>query len=84
MILSEATDRNTMMRMGNTLIYIGIGIVILGLLARFGMLAWFGNLPGDIRIENERSSVFIPITSMIIVSVVGSIVINVIGRWGGE
>lgn len=70
--------------MSNTLIYIGIGLVAIGVLARLGLLAWFGNLPGDVRIETERSSVFIPITSMIIVSVVGSILINVIGRWTGE
>ncbi|MCQ4306763.1 DUF2905 domain-containing protein, partial [Pseudomonas stutzeri] len=34
------------------------------------MLSWFGRLPGDIRIESERSRTFIPITSMIILSVV--------------
>ncbi|HEY5651746.1 MAG TPA: DUF2905 domain-containing protein [Acidimicrobiia bacterium] len=70
--------------MGNTLIVIGGGLVVLGILARLGWLAWFGNLPGDIRIENQRTRVFAPITSMILLSVVGSIVINLVSRWFGE
>ncbi len=68
----------------NLLIWVGLGIALIGVLARLGMLSWFGNLPGDIRIENEHSTVFVPITSMIIVSVVGSIVLNVVGRFFGE
>jgi hypothetical protein len=71
-------------RVGNTLIAIGAGLVLLGVLARLGWLSWFGNLPGDIRIENERTRIFAPITSMILLSVVGSIVINIVGRWFGE
>ncbi len=43
-------------------------------------LNWFGKLPGDIRIENERSSIFIPIISMIIISIVASILINLFKR----
>lgn len=70
--------------MGNTLIVVGGGLVVLGILARLGWLAWFGNLPGDIRIENQRTRVFAPITSMILLSVVGSIVINLVSRWFGE
>jgi uncharacterized protein HemY len=39
---------------------------------------WFGKLPGDIRIEKENSKVFFHITSMIVISVILTIVINVI------
>ena len=61
---------------------IGAGVVVLGALLRFapGVLAWFGNLPGDIRIEGENTRVFVPITSMILVSVVLTLVVNVIAR----
>ena len=69
------------MRTGNLLILTGLGLVAIGLLVRFGFFSWFGRLPGDIRLEGERSSVFIPITSMIIVSVLGSILLNVIARF---
>jgi hypothetical protein len=44
------------------------------------LLSWFGKLPGDIRIESERGKVFIPITSMIIVSIVLTIIINIFKR----
>ena len=68
------------MRAGNLLIIAGIGLAIVGVLVRFGLFNWFGRLPGDIRLESDRSSVFVPITSMILVSVVGSILLNVIAR----
>jgi hypothetical protein len=69
---------------GNTLIIVGAGLVVLGILAKFGLLSWFGNLPGDIKIQNERTTVFAPITSMILLSVVGSVLFNIVSRWFGE
>ncbi len=32
------------------------------------MITWFGHLPGDIHIKTDWSEIFIPVTSMIIVS----------------
>jgi hypothetical protein len=68
------------MRLGTVLMFAGAGLLILGALIRYapGLFSWFGNLPGDIRIEGENSSVFIPITSMVVVSVVLTIVVNVV------
>ncbi len=70
--------------MANTLIVIGAGLVALGILAKLGLLSWFGNLPGDIRIENERTTIYAPITSMILLSVIGSVLFNLVSRWFGE
>ena len=69
------------MRLGNLLMMIGAGVVVVGALVRFapGLFSWFGNLPGDVRIEGESSRVFIPITSMIVVSVILTLVVTVIG-----
>lgn len=69
------------MRFGNVLMLIGAAIVVLGALLRFapGMFSWFGNLPGDIDIQGENSRVFIPITSMVVVSVVLTVVVNLVG-----
>jgi hypothetical protein len=39
-----------------------------------------GRLPGDIRIEGENGSFYFPITTSILVSVVLTIVLNVIAR----
>ena len=68
------------MRFGNALIIVGGVLVVVGVLVRFvpGLFAWFGNLPGDVRIESENSRVFIPIASMIVVSVVLTVVANLI------
>jgi len=61
--------------MGNTLIYIGIGLIVAGIAYKFGLLNWFGNLPGDIRYKGEHTFVFIPLTSMLLLSVVFSLIL---------
>jgi len=67
---------------GRWLIGVGLAIAAIGLVLQFapGLLNWFGRLPGDIRIEHEHSKVFIPITSMILISVVLTIILNVLRR----
>jgi len=63
---------------GKLLILAGIGIVLLGMIIKFApwLLNWFGKLPGDINIQSENSRVFIPITSMIIISLLLSLIVN--------
>lgn len=68
------------MRIGNALIWLGVALVVVGVLARFGLFGWFGKLPGDIRIEGERTSFYAPITSMLLISIVGSVILNLILR----
>lgn len=57
------------------LIIIGVIFLLGGLLLHFfpNALSWFGRLPGDIRIQRDNSSFYFPITSMIIISVVLSL-----------
>jgi hypothetical protein len=61
--------------MSRSLILLGVGLVVLGLLwpwlARWGL----GRLPGDIVIERDGFRLYIPITTSIIVSVVLSLII---------
>ena len=66
--------------MGNTLIFIGIGLIVAGVAFKFGLLDWFGNLPGDIKYKGEHTFVFIPITSMLIVSALFSFVMWLMNR----
>jgi hypothetical protein len=70
------------MEMGKLLIIIGLVLVLLGLVYTWapGLLGWFGNLPGDIRKQGEHGTVFIPITSMIVISIVLSLIINLFFR----
>lgn len=64
--------------MGKWLIVIGLVLVALGLLLQFApwALHWFGRLPGDIRIESDKGRVLIPITSMLIISVLLSLILH--------
>lgn len=58
----------------------GLVMVVIGLIALAGGLSWFGNLPGDIRYRSNGTRVYIPITSMILISVVLSIGLAIIRR----
>ena len=64
--------------MARWLIIAGLVLVAVGAVVHFapGLLNWFGRLPGDIRIETERSRVFIPVTSMVLVSLVLTLLLH--------
>lgn len=66
------------MSVGKALIYLGVALCGIGMVMvyRPGLISWFGRLPGDMRIQGEGRYVFIPITSMIVVSVLLSLLIN--------
>ena len=68
--------------MARWLIITGIILIVIGLVYHFApwLLNWFGKLPGDIRIETEHSKIFIPIVSMILLSIIITILINLFRR----
>ena len=68
--------------MGKWIIYLGLALVVIGAIIQYAPWAvnWFGKLPGDIRIETGRTRVFIPLTSMIVVSLVLTVVFNLFRR----
>jgi hypothetical protein len=65
---------------GRILLVVGLLIAGVGLLAVLGLRIPFGNLPGDIRIGGENSSIVIPITTMIVISIVLTVVLNLLFR----
>jgi hypothetical protein len=69
---------------GRVMLVIGIIVAVFGgLLMVLGNLPFFknlGSLPGDIRIQGEGFSCFIPIASMILISILLTIVLNIIVR----
>jgi hypothetical protein len=67
---------------GKYLIIIGLFIVIIGVLFYFlgDKLNWFGRLPGDIKVERENFKIFIPITTMILISILLTIILNLIKK----
>lgn len=68
--------------MAKWLIIIGVAIVAIGVVLQYApwLVNWFGKLPGDIRIEGENSFVFIPITSMILISVLLTLLSSLFSR----
>jgi DUF2905 family protein len=54
---------------GLLIIGLGAAAVLIGLLVMSGGLSWFGRLPGDIRIERESVRIYVPIVSMLLISV---------------
>jgi hypothetical protein len=69
---------------GQLLFVGGLVFAVLGgllmLLGRIPFLSRLGSLPGDIRIHGEGFSCFIPIVSMILISVLLTVVLNIILR----
>jgi hypothetical protein len=65
---------------GRILLVIGVVLVIIGGLAVLGVRLPFGKLPGDIAIEGENGGIYIPIASMIVISVILTIVLNLFVR----
>jgi uncharacterized membrane protein len=63
------------------LIVVGLVLVVVGLVAWSGGLSWFGRLPGDVRVERPNVRVYIPIMSMLLVSVVLSLVSWLVRRF---
>jgi len=68
--------------MGRWFILTGLLLVGIGIILQYApwLLNWFGRLPGDIRYEGENSRIFIPITSSILISIILSILINLLRR----
>jgi hypothetical protein len=64
------------------LIISGILLILLGLTVKYipWLINWFGKLPGDIFYDKGDVKVFFPITSMLLISVVLTILIRIIRR----
>ena len=75
-----------MENIGRMMLFFGalllVGGAVILLLARFNIP--FGRLPGDIHIQGQNGSVYIPITSSILASLVLSVLLNLIGRFWGK
>jgi hypothetical protein len=67
---------------GISLVVIGVIIIMAGALIYFfhDKLHWIGHLPGDIIIKKENFSLYFPITTMLVFSVVFSLVLYVLRK----
>ncbi|HEV8489190.1 MAG TPA: DUF2905 domain-containing protein [Candidatus Limnocylindrales bacterium] len=66
---------------GRTLLIIGLVIAVVGIILVLApRIPFIGRLPGDIRIERDGVVVFIPLGTMLLVSLILTVVLNLIGR----
>ena len=63
------------------LVTIGIVLIVVGLAAMRGWLGWFGNLPGDVRVQRDNMQLYVPLVSMLLISVLFSVLSYVIRRF---
>jgi hypothetical protein len=67
--------------LGKFLVIVGVVLAIVGLILWSGFAPkWLGRLPGDIRIERERSAFYFPIVTCIIISIVLSVLLSIFRR----
>ncbi len=62
---------------------IGLGIILIiggGVFLLAGRLPWLGRLPGDILIERENFKLFMPFGTMLVVSLILTVIVNIIAR----
>jgi uncharacterized membrane protein len=72
-------------QIGRVLIIIGIILIIFGVIFLLAankpsLLSWFGRLPGDIRVDKGRTKFFFPLTTMVILIIVLTLLINLIRK----
>jgi hypothetical protein len=67
---------------GRIMMIAGGSIFLLGLLFVVGgRFPWFGQLPGDITIQRDNFTLYAPIGTMIVVSVLLTLVLNLVSRF---
>lgn len=66
--------------LGRFLVVIGILLAVVGGLAMAGIRLPFGRLPGDIAITGDRGGIFLPLGTMVVISVVLSVLANLFLR----
>ena len=72
----------TMRLVGRTLIFIGLALVVLGLLVSLGekLPIRLGRLPGDIVVRGKNSVFYFPIVTSLLLSALLSLVMWLVGR----
>lgn len=68
------------MSLAKILIGAGILLVLAGALVAVGGRLGLGRLPGDLRFGSDNVRVYVPVTTMVIVSVILTVVVNLFLR----
>lgn len=70
------------MPLGKALLIFGLVVAAVGAVLTWApwLLSWFGKLSGDIRYEREGAGFYFPVVSMIVISIVLSVLMNLLRR----
>lgn len=66
--------------LGRFLVIIGVILVVVGTLAIAGIRLPFGRLPGDISITGDRGGIYIPLGTMLVISIVLTLLFSLFSR----
>ncbi len=71
-----------MVEFGRLLVIIGGTIALAGILVLIAgkYLPWLGNLPGDFEIEGDNFRIYFPLATMLLVSLLGTVLLNIVIR----
>jgi uncharacterized membrane protein len=67
--------------LGLLVVVVGVFVILIGLLIYSGGLGWFGRLPGDIRYESGNVRIYVPIVSMLLISLALTLLFNLLRRF---
>ena len=75
-----------MVAFGRILIIIGLAVALAGVLILIAarLFPWLGNLPGDIEYQSENFRLYFPLVTMLLISILGTIILNILIRIFGR
>jgi hypothetical protein len=72
----DSSTGKYIMVFGAMIILVGLAIYLF-----YDKLHWIGRLPGDIRIEKENSRFYLPLTTMVLFSLLLTLLVNLIKKF---
>ncbi len=67
--------------LGRSLVVLGVVIAAIGAVLIVGpRIPYLGRLPGDIRLERDGLTIYIPLATMLLVSIIASVVLGLLNR----
>jgi hypothetical protein len=67
--------------MPKILIALGLVLIAVGLVWPFAERLGLGHLPGDIVIKREWGTIYIPITTSVVISIILSLLFWIVSKW---
>jgi hypothetical protein len=66
---------------GGFVVLIGLLLVLAGRFLGSGGLGWLGRLPGDIFIKQDHVTLYFPLATSLLLSVVLSLILYLLSKW---